>query len=142
MLTLFPFIGNWLKFFVSATMHTGLRSNVSDFRKCARSITLDPVAEFLYWHMNWHLEHHMYAAVPCYNLKNLHREIVGNMPKPSNLIGAWREMTETKRRQKINPAYEFDTPVPSVDRNAESILDSSFVTSIGDLVPKELGGVS
>ena len=27
---------------------------------------------FWYWHMNFHIEHHMYAAVPCYNLEKLH----------------------------------------------------------------------
>jgi hypothetical protein len=25
--------------------------------------------------MNWHIEHHMFAAVPCYNLKALHSEV-------------------------------------------------------------------
>ena len=69
-----PFIANWLRYFVGVPMHCGLRSNVADFRKCVRTITLDPISEFLYWHMNWHLEHHMFAAVPCYNLKALHRE--------------------------------------------------------------------
>ncbi|MGY8902743.1 MAG: fatty acid desaturase, partial [Flavobacteriales bacterium] len=30
---------------------------------------------FLYWHMNWHTEHHLYAGVPCYNLKKLHQAV-------------------------------------------------------------------
>ena len=34
--------------------------------------TLDPLSSFC-WHMNWHLEHHMFAGVPCYNLKALHQ---------------------------------------------------------------------
>ena len=137
-LTLFSFIANWLKYFVSATMHTGLRSNVSDFRKCARTITLDPVTEFLYWRMNWHLEHHMYAAVPCYNLKKLHRAIPGDMPKPRALVSAWHEMRETKRRQKVDPTYEFDTPVPSAARDSGAVLDATLVASLGDLAPREL----
>ncbi len=105
--------------------HCGLRGSVPDFRKNTRSITLDPVSEFLFWykinlihlsdsflgenvllslklsiswtepairHMNWHCEHHMYAAVPCYNLKALHKEIAHDMPLPRTLIGAWQEM--------------------------------------------------
>ena len=68
-LTIQQFIANWLRYFVGLPMHCGLRSNVNDFRKCTRSITLDPLSEFLYWRMNWHLEHHMFAGVPCYNLK-------------------------------------------------------------------------
>ena len=57
-------------------MHMGLRSNVADFRKNTRSIKLDPLSGFFYWHMNWHAEHHMYAGVPCYHLKKLREAIV------------------------------------------------------------------
>ena len=66
-----PFIANWLAYFIGLTQHCGLRNNVADFRKCVRSIRLDPFSEFLYWRMNWHTEHHMYASVPCYRLKAL-----------------------------------------------------------------------
>lgn len=107
------FIANWLRYFVGVPMHCGLRSGVPDFRKCVRTITLDPLSEFLYWHMNWHLEHHMYAAVPCYRLKRLHRAVARDMPAPRTLLGAWREMRETWRRQQTEPGYAFDTPVPA-----------------------------
>jgi hypothetical protein len=33
--------------------------------------------------MNWHIEHHMFAAVPCYNLKALHSEV---RPYPHGLL--------------------------------------------------------
>ena len=78
-------------------MHCGLRSDVADFRKCVRSITLDPISEFLYWRMNWHLEHHMFAGVPCYNLKKLHKAVADDMPKVRTFFGAWKEMLEIKR---------------------------------------------
>ena len=64
-------IANWLRYLVGVPMHCGLRDNVADFRKCVRTIKLDPVSEFLYWRMNWHVEHHMYAGVPCYHLSKL-----------------------------------------------------------------------
>ena len=48
---------NWWRVFVFLPMHCGLRDNVADFRKCTRSIWLDPVSSFMYWRMNWHLEH-------------------------------------------------------------------------------------
>ena len=80
-----PVIANWHSYLVGGPMHCGLRDNVPDFRKCVRTITLDPVSEFLYWHMNWHLEHHMFAAVPCYNLAKLHRAVAHDMPKPRTL---------------------------------------------------------
>ena len=132
-----PFLANWWRYFVGVTMHCGLKSNETDFRKSVRTITLDPVSEFLYWHMNWHLEHHMYAGVPCYNLKALHQATADDMPKPRTLLGAWREMRETWKRQLTDPDYAFDTPLPSRSRVGEARPDS-LARSIGDLGPKEL----
>jgi fatty acid desaturase len=71
----FSSIGNWLGYFVNVAQHGGLRDNVPDFRLCTRSIRVNPLFEFLYWRMNYHAEHHMYAGVPCYNLKRLSQVI-------------------------------------------------------------------
>ena len=133
-----PFIANWLRYFVGVPMHCGLRSNVADFRKCARSITLDPISEFLYWHMNWHLEHHMFAAVPCYNLKALHKTVAADMPAPRTLLGAWQEMRTTWHKQKTDPEYAYDTPVPN-DVDPDSIsTDETLAASMGELGPREI----
>jgi fatty acid desaturase len=107
------FIGNWGVYFLGMTQHCGLRTEVSDFRKSTRSIKINPLAEFLYWHMNWHIEHHMYVGIPCYNLEKLSQEIADDMPEPRTLVEAWREMHETWRRQQTEPNYEFDTPLPA-----------------------------
>ena len=138
------FFGNWLKYFVGRPMHCGLRDNVPDFRLCVRTIKLDPISEFLYWHMNWHTEHHMFAAVPCYNLGTLHEHVKDDMPIPRSLTGAWREMRDTWHRQQDDPDYEFTTPIPEgahpaviVESGATADADA-VVTSIGDLAPKDL----
>ncbi|MGA1537791.1 MAG: fatty acid desaturase [bacterium] len=133
--SLHPFMGNWLRYFVGAPMHCGLRSDVSDFRKCVRTITLDPISEFLYWHMNWHLEHHMFAAVPCYNLKKLYEAVAEDMPKPRTLISSWQEMLEVVKQQEADPAYEFDTPVPPQRTRKEKEQQLELEASIGDLAP-------
>ena len=133
--SLHPFIGNWLRYFVGAPMHCGLRSDVSDFRKCVRTITLDPISEFLYWHMNWHLEHHMFAAVPCYNLKKLYEAVAEDMPKPRTLISSWQEMLEVVKQQELDPAYEFDTAVPPQRTRKEKEQQLELEASIGDLAP-------
>ena len=136
-LSLFPFIGNWWAHFVGLPMHAGLRDNVPDFRKCVRSITLDPLSEFLYWHMNWHTEHHMYAGVPCYNLAKLYREIAEDMPEPRTLAAAWREMRDTWKRQQTDPSYQFDTPLPASAGRLPQEYDRS-ARSIGELAPAGL----
>ena len=133
--SLHPFIGNWLRYFVGAPMHCGLQSDVSDFRKCVRTITLDPISEFLYWHMNWHLEHHMFAAVPCYNLKKLYEAVAEDMPQPRTLISSWQEMLEVVKHQEADPAYEFDTPTPPQRTRREKEQQLELEASIGDLAP-------
>ena len=132
------FIANAHRYFVGVPMHCGLKDNINDFRKCARSIILDPISEFLYWNMNWHLEHHMYAGVPCYNLKKLSQAIAHDMPEPRTLIGAWREMLEIRRQQMRTPNYQFDTPLPA---SANKILmgnTDELASSIGELAPEGL----
>ena len=107
-----PFIANLFSYLVGLPQHCGLRENTADFRKSVRSMTLNPILEFLYWRMNWHVEHHMYVGVPCYNLKKLNEELAWDMPEARTLVGAWKEMRETWRKQKVDPDYAFDTPLP------------------------------
>ena len=113
-------------------MHCGLRDNVPDFRLCVRTITLDPISSFLYWHMNYHTEHHMFAAVPTYNLKRLHTTLASDMPEPRSLVGAWREMRETWKRQRTDPSYQFDTPLPTRVKSAHAPQNPEGA-SLGDL---------
>lgn len=134
----FPlFFGNLWRYFVGAPMHCGLRDNVADFRKCVRTIKLDPLSTFLYWRMNWHMEHHMYAGVPCYNLRKLSHTIVDDLPEPRNLIGAWKEMRETWKKQQTDPGYQYDTPVPTPNSLAHNLKrgDDELGSSIGDIAP-------
>jgi len=130
------YIANIGSYLLGTTQHCGLMENSSDFRKNTRSIKLNPIMSFLYWHMNWHTEHHMYAGVPCYNLKPLAHEIERDMPRPKSTLGAWREMREIWQRQKSDPQYVYDTAVPNAsnDKGMSSVED--VVVSIGDLAPK------
>jgi fatty acid desaturase len=137
LVTLAPFIANWLRYFIGAPMHTGLKDNVADFRLCVRTITLDPFSQFVYWRMNWHTEHHMFAAVPCYNLGRLHGSVAFDMPKPRTLLEAWREMRQTWKKQQENPGYQYDTPLPA-RKDKKTKKRDSLGASLGDLAPKSL----
>ena len=111
----FPMMfGGWLHALCNSSQHIGLQDNVPDFRRCCRTIYLSPPLQFLYWHMNFHTEHHMYAAVPCYNLPRLHRLIRHDMPPcPRGLVETWRQITEIQRRQKEDPSYQYEAPLPT-----------------------------
>ncbi|MCY4023767.1 MAG: fatty acid desaturase [Anaerolineaceae bacterium] len=133
-----PFIANWLHYFVGMTQHCGLMENVPDFRKSVRSMRLNPLFSFLYWRMEWHTEHHMYAGVPCYNLGRLYEAIADDMPEPRSLIGAWREMRMIWRKQRGDPDYQFDTPLPATARSVRRDAPDELESSIGDLAPAGL----
>ena len=137
LITIGPFIASWWVYFVGMPMHTGLRDNVPDFRLCVRTITLDPFSRFIYWYMNYHTEHHMYAAVPCYNLPRLAQAIASDMPRPRSVLAAWVEMRRVYKRQKTEPGYQFDTPLPPTAHRA-NLPQDSLAASIGDLAPQGL----
>jgi fatty acid desaturase len=111
--TLAPFYGGWLQALCNHTQHVGLQDDVSDFRLCCRTFTVNPVIQFLYWHMNFHIEHHMYAAVPCYRLGRLHRLIEKDLPPcPDGLVATWKEIAAIQRIQESDPTYEHVAAIP------------------------------
>lgn len=114
--TLTPMYGSWLFFLCNNTQHIGLQDNVPDFRLCCRTFTLNPFFRFLYWQMNYHTEHHMYAAVPCYNLGRLHQLIKYDLPPcPAGLIAVWKEIAAIQLLQEKDPSYQHRALVPQTD---------------------------
>ncbi len=135
----FPsYYANITSYLVGMTQHCGLVDNVPDFRKNSRSVKINPFYSFLYWRMNWHMEHHMYAGVPCYNLEKLHKELAHDLPEPRTLWGAWKEMRETWHRQQVEPEYQFDTPLPATAKTINIQTETELESSIGDLAPEGL----
>lgn len=119
------FFGSWLQFIYGHTQHAGLAENVLDHRLNCRTIYMNAVNRYLYWEMNYHLEHHMFPMVPYHNLGKLHQAIKADTPKPYNgLLEAWREMIPAMLRQWKDPTYyiqrELPTPSPSPDATPTS----------------------
>lgn len=117
-----PTYGHGLFWLCNNTQHIGLQDDVNDFRLCCRTFTVNPLVRFLYWHMNYHIEHHMYAAVPCYNLGKLHRAIQHELPPcPHGIFATWKEIIAIQRRQEADPTYQYVAPIPvSTGRTAPS----------------------
>ena len=78
----------------------------------------------------------MFAGVPCYNLKALHSATADNMPVSRTQFGAWKEMQETWKHQKIDPNYANDKQVPS--EGVPTHRRFSVAASIGELGPADL----
>ena len=43
---------------------------------------MNPIHRYLYWNMNYHLEHHMFPLVPYHRLPKLHALVKDDCPMP------------------------------------------------------------
>ena len=90
------------------TQHGALATGIKDHRLTTRTMKLDPVLQFFYCNMNYHVEHHMFPMVPFHALEDLHETVRDQMPVPSKGVsGAMAEVLLTKSRQKKDPGYVF-----------------------------------
>ncbi len=111
--TFAPFYGSMLFLLCNNTQHVGMKDFSTDFRECCRTFRVNPFVQFLYWHMNYHIEHHMYVGVPCYNLGRLHRLIADDLPPtPRGLFATWRGIGAILARQKVDPTFVFEWTPP------------------------------
>jgi len=118
---------DWLQLLCGAPQHIGLSSNVSDFRLCTRTYTCSWFPAFLYWNMQYHMEHHMYPAVPFYNLPRLRRAMEDDLPPaPHGLWATWREILPIMKRQRIDKNYVFVPRLPGSE--GEHVDDSVIQT--------------
>jgi fatty acid desaturase len=120
------FYGGWLFFLCNNTQHVGLQDNTADFRLCCRTFIPNPLIRFLYWHMNYHTEHHMYVGVPCYNLGKLHKLIRHDLPPaPVGLYATWTEIGEILKKQKEDPTYQHD-PMSGARREQPGLVQNAL----------------
>jgi fatty acid desaturase len=106
--------GRWLAHYFAFTQHAGLADNVLDHRLNSRTVYMNPVLRFLYWNMNFHIEHHMFPMVPYHALPALHEELRDDMPVPCrSSIAAYREILPALRRQIRDPEYHLEPTLPS-----------------------------
>ena len=94
------------------TQHIGLQDKVKDHRLSTRSIRLNPILSFIYWNMEYHIEHHMFPSVPSYNLPKLHEAIKHQLPKPQSLFQAYKEIIPAIIKKTNDPNYYIPVKIP------------------------------
>ncbi len=108
------FYGAWLVTIFATTQHAGLAEDVLDHRLNSRTVYMNPIFRFLYWNMNYHVEHHMFPMIPYHALPALHEELKGDMPPAYHgLWAAYREIIPTLIRQVKDPAFFVRRQLPS-----------------------------
>jgi fatty acid desaturase len=111
--------GGWLALYFGVTQHLGLAEDVLDHRLNSRTVYMNPIFRFLYWNMNYHVEHHIFPTVPYHALPRLHEAIKADCPPPyPSTISAYREIIPAVLRQLKDPTYFVRRELPSSARPA------------------------
>ena len=111
------FFGPWLMVTYGLTQHAGLAENVLDHRLNCRTVYMNRLNRYLYWNMNYHVEHHMFPMVPYHALPKLHEAIRHDLPEPNRSIGeAFGEVFRALNCQLSDPEYRIEKPLPDTAR--------------------------
>lgn len=112
------FYGAFIPTALNHSQHFGLEQDVYDHRLCSRNIRLNPLLGFLYWNMQYHIEHHMYPAIPFHALRKMHLKIRDQLPASyPSLIAAYREMVPIMLRQQRDPDYHLTPKLPASEQS-------------------------
>ena len=124
--------GAWLMPIYGNTQHAGLAENVLDHRLNCRTVYMNRINRFLYWNMNYHVEHHMFPLVPYHNLPRLHELVKPDMPKPySSIFEAWCELLPAVVRQVKDPAYHVKRKLPTPTVRTDAPATAHIFTAKG-----------
>ena len=105
--------GAWHHVLTGLLQHGGLADNVIDHRLNSRSVYMNPFSRFVYWNMNYHVEHHMFPMVPYHALPQLHAMIKHDLPAPNrSMLEGYREMIPAFLRQLRNEDYFLKRALP------------------------------
>ena len=97
--------------------HGGMAEDVLDHRLNSRTVLINPISRWIYWNMNYHVEHHMFPMVPYHALPALHDRIKDDLPQPDrSILQAYRKMIAAIRRQQVDPAYAIRPELPQTAR--------------------------
>ncbi|HTZ58339.1 MAG TPA: NADH:ubiquinone reductase (Na(+)-transporting) subunit F [Acidobacteriaceae bacterium] len=121
--------GSWLLVTYGYTQHAGLAENVLDHRLNCRTVYMCWLHRYLYWNMNYHVEHHMFPLVPYHALPRLHAAVKDDCAPPyPSLLSAWREIVSTILRQVKDPAFHVKRKLPEPNVR---FRDSSYSSPSG-----------
>ena len=105
--------GCWHMVMTGLLQHGGLAEDVIDHRLNSRTVYMNPVSRWIYWNMNYHIEHHMFPMVPYYALPDLHDVVKDDLPKPNTSIrDGYCELFAAVLRQRNEPGYALQKALP------------------------------
>jgi fatty acid desaturase len=115
--------GSWHMVLTGLLQHIGLADNVVDHRLNTRTVYMNPISRWIYWNMNYHVEHHMFPMVPYHALPELHALIKHDLPEPNpSMWHAYKEAWPVVLRQLRYEDYFLLRRLPATARPYRSDL--------------------
>lgn len=125
--------GCWHMLMTGLLQHGGLADNVTDHRLNTRTVYMNRISRFLYWNMNYHIEHHMFPMVPYHALPKLHELIKHDLPAPNpSIFHAFREMIAAFLRQRHDLEYFVLRGLPPTAQPYRINVDLPNVSSLAE----------
>lgn len=105
--------GTFMHVIYGWTQHAGMDENVLDHRLNTRTVHMCAINRFLYWNMNYHVEHHMFPMIPYHRLPELHEEIKDQLaPAYPSIWAAYKEIVPAVLRQLRDPGHHVHRELP------------------------------
>lgn len=127
--------GAWHHVLTGILQHAGLADNVIDHRMNSRTVYMNPISRFIYWNMNYHVEHHMFPMVPYHRLPELHEKIRHDLPPPNTSI--WQAYGEVWPALKRQLRYEDHFLRRDLPATAKPYREEFHKDALGHAVPAE-----
>ncbi|PLL10724.1 fatty acid desaturase [Tabrizicola sp. TH137] len=130
--------GAWHHVMTGLLQHGGLADNVIDHRLNSRTVLMNPISRFIYWNMNYHVEHHMFPMVPYHALPRLHETIKHDLPSPNRSIPeAFAEMWPALRRQLAHEDFFLRRDLPPGAKPYREDFHRAALGEMPDALPAE-----
>ncbi|WP_211241410.1 fatty acid desaturase family protein [Pseudonocardia spinosispora] len=106
--------GTFMHVLYGWTQHAGMGENVLDHRLNTRTVHMCRINRFLYWNMNYHVEHHMFPTIPYHRLPELHEEIRHDLaPAYPSIWAAYKEIVPAVLHQLKDPSHYVRRELPA-----------------------------
>jgi fatty acid desaturase len=109
--------GSWHMVMTGLLQHIGLADDVVDHRLNSRTVYMNPISRWIYWNMNYHVEHHMFPMVPYHALPKLHELIKHDLPAPNpSMWHAYKEVWPVLLKQLQYENFYLKRELPPTAR--------------------------
>jgi Na(+)-translocating NADH:ubiquinone oxidoreductase F subunit len=116
------FYGSFMMAVYGTTQHAALAEDVLDHRLNCRTVYMNLINRYLYWNMNYHVEHHMFPLVPYHALPRLHELMKHDCPPAyTSIFDAYKEIIPALRRQEKDPTWFVQRPLPESSGKVDSV---------------------